>query len=237
MSDPVETPSLDALEAKLGYHFGDRGLLERALTHPSFCQGRPGGPLHNQRLEFLGDAVLGLALAEFFFTDSPANREGLLTRNRSLLARKPFLATLGRELALAPLIRMGPADLDKGFAHLDSSLADAIEAIIGAIFLDSSYETARSTILRWIGDPEKRLSALLDSHNPKGRLQEIVQPLHGNDAIAYEVLEESGPDHAKHFTVSVRVQGEAAGEGSGSSKKEAEENAARAALQTLDEAE
>lgn len=227
---PPADPSLRALEARLGYAFRTPGLLQRALTHPSFIQQHPTGGEHNQRLEFLGDAVLGLILAEKLFEILPTTREGVLTRNRSALVKGVQLAALAQQLDLPRHLRLSQAELQQGGHERESTLEDAFEALVGAIYLDSDYATARSVVLGWYGDLLTRLADLLETHNPKGQLQELVQPTLGNEAISYEVVGESGPDHAKRFHVAVEVAGRRVGEGMGPSKKEAEENAARAAL-------
>lgn len=232
MEDIPTTTAYAELETSLGYHFKDPSLLERAITHPSYCQAESKNS-HNQRLEFLGDAVLGLILAQFLFTSLPSKREGVLTRNRAALAKGTHLSALARDLGLAPHLRMSEAEERNEGRLRDSILEDALEAIIGAIYLDSDFETTRQIVTLWLGDIRQRLDELLGDHNPKGRLQEQVQPIHGNGAVIYSVLHSEGPDHAKQFTVEVRVKGEIMGIGSGSSKKEAEENAAQVALQKL----
>ncbi len=234
MSEGLHHAPAVALEEQLGYRFRDRELLERALTHPSWCQHRAGGPEHNQRLEFLGDSVLGLILAEQLYERLPRKREGILTRNRSALAKGQHLSAIARELGISHHLRLSEAEERNDGRQRDSMLEDALEAIIGAIYLDSDLATTRTVVLRWIGDIETRLDELLGAHNPKGRLQELIQPQYGNGAIDYIVRNTEGPDHAKHFTVEVRIQGNLAGEGTGSSKKEAEENAARVALERLE---
>jgi ribonuclease III len=233
MEDPLMHPPLDSLEEGLGYHFRNRDLLERALTHPSYCQAGGKGD-HNQRLEFLGDAVLGLVLAEELYARLPSKREGVLTRNRSALAKGAHLSALARDLGLAPHLRLSEAEARNAGRQRDSILEDALEATIGAIYLDAGFDTARAVVGRWLGDLQERLGELLGAHNPKGRLQELIQPQHGNGAIVYHVIEESGPDHAKEFEVEVRILGVAHGTGRGSSKKEAEEFAAQAALAQLE---
>lgn len=229
---PPQTPLAD-LEASLGYSFRDPELLERALTHPSWSQTQGKGE-HNQRLEFLGDSVLGLILAEVLFDALPTKREGILTRNRAALAKGAHLSALARDLGIAPHLRLSEAEERNDGRNRESILEDALEAIIGGIYRDSDFATTRAVVRRWLGDIQARLRELLGAHNPKGRLQEYVQPLHGNGAIDYVVRATEGPDHAKQFTVEVRILGETSGVGHGSSKKEAEENAAQVALQAFE---
>jgi ribonuclease-3 len=219
-----------ALEKRLGYTFRDRELLRRALTHPSFAQTAATPTQHNQRLEFLGDAVLGMLLAEHLCALFPKEREGRLTQYRALLARGPMLARLARELGLAEAIRLSDGEIQNGGRERASILEDAFEALVGGIYLDSDYPTTRNAVLPWFRDIPAYLEETAAEQNPKGRLQEWLQPLHGNEAIAYEVLEATGPDHRRTFRVEVRVNGETWGTGTGLSKKEAEEAAAREAL-------
>jgi len=236
MDDTPAVPPLRELESRLGHEFRDLELLQRALTHPSYCQMVGGGD-HNQRLEFLGDAVLGLVLAEALYAHLPSKREGVLTRNRAALAKGAHLSTLARDLGLAPHLRLSEAEDRNDGRDRDSILEDALEAVIGAIYLDSDFPTAHRVVSGWLGDILARLEDLLGGHNPKGRLQELVQPIHGNGAITYSVLRSDGPDHAKEFTVQVEILGKPAGEGTGSSKKEAEERAAQEALTRFDPAD
>lgn len=226
---------LDALQKRLGHRFNDPALLERALTHPSYLQQCPDIAEHNQRLEFLGDAVLGLILAEHLWETFPREREGVLTRHRAALARGDRLAEVARLLGLPAQIRLSDAEAANGGRDRHSILEDALEAVIGAIYLDGRYSAARDAVLRWYGDIGAHLRATAREHNPKGRLQERLQPTLGNDAIRYDVTDESGPDHLKAFTVSVSINGEVRGTGRGSSKKEAEEAAAREALDRMGE--
>lgn len=225
---------LAALEQVLGYRFANNSLLVRALTHPSFGQQQDDNAIgHNQRLEFLGDAVLGLILAEQLFATLPTEREGVLTQNRSALAKGAQLASLARDLGLPGYLRLSEAEERNNGRNRDSILEDAFEALIGAIYLDRGYATAREVVLRWYGDINEKLKAALNVHNPKGRLQELIQPQLGNDAIVYELLDETGPAHLKRFRVEVRIDGRPAGTGEGLSKKEAEEQAALLALESI----
>lgn len=226
---------LSEFEERIGYTFKDKQLLIRALTHPSYLQQYPGTRSHNQRLEFLGDAVLSLILAEALFQQMPAEREGRLTRDRSALARGGQLATLAQELELANYVYLSDAEEENGGRSKSSINEDALEALIGAIYLDSDLDTTQHTVLGWYGDLEQRINSSQIDHNPKGALQEKLQPHYGNSAIEYRLSNADGPDHRKTFTVEVLICGEVRGTGTGSSKKEAEEVAAREALSTLTE--
>jgi ribonuclease-3 len=227
MSDP-----LVQLSARLAYSFRDTSLLERAVTHPSFAQDQAGTE-SNQRLEFLGDAVLQLVLTEKLFQLFPADREGPLSRRRATLANGVFLAQLAREIGLDACLRLGTSEESTGGRLKATALGDAFESLIGAVFLDSDLATARRVVLGIYGDVPARLATVGDADNPKGRLQEIVQPLHGNDALRYEVTSTEGADHARAYEVAVFLLDRQLGTGRGTSKKLAEEAAARAALETL----
>lgn len=224
--------SLDQLQTRLAYTFRDSALLERALTHPSFLPDNPGSE-SNQRLEFLGDAVLQLVLTETLFQLFPADREGLLSKRRAALANGPFLAQLARELGLDASLRLGTSEESTGGRTRASALEDAFEALVGAIYLDSDLPTTRRIVLALYGDFSTRLATTEDTGNPKGRLQELVQPDHGNNALRYEVLRTEGEDHARQYEVAVFLLDRQLGTGRGPSKKLAEEAAASEALRHL----
>lgn len=219
------------LEERIGYRFADRSLLQRSLTHPSHHGESVEG--NYQRLEFLGDAVIGLVLAEELFKTQPDKREGALTRYRSMLVKGRQLSQLAKEIELGKYLRIGIAEAAQGGRKRHSILEDAFEAMIGAVYMDGGLEAARRVALGIYGDLEERLHLQADVHNPKGKLQELLQPSLGNESIEYRVTEESGPDHQKLFTVEVWITGTCRGSGSGHSKKLAEEAAAREALEDL----
>ena len=227
-----EESTLQALEKRLGYRFRNLSLLRRATTHPSLAEDRRGCE-DNQRLEFLGDSILGAILAEKLFRIFPEDNEGILTKGRSVLARGDYLSKLARDLGIHNTMRMSRAEIRDGGNERDSTLEDAIEAIVGAIYLDSGMQATRKTVLSWYGDMEETLSEAMEDYNPKGRLQEIAQALHGPDQIQYLIDREEGPSHRKRYSVSVEVAERKLGSGSGRSKKEAEEEAARKALQSI----
>lgn len=226
-------PALDQLQKRLGHAFRDPALLVCALTHPSYIQDHPEARPGNQRLEFLGDAVLYLILSEALFQLFPGEREGPLTKRRSSLARGRFLNLLARELALDPALRLGLSEEQTGGRQRASILEDAIEAVIGAVYLDSDFETARRVVLGWYGPLPGRLATLLGEDNPKGRLQELLQPAHGNSALRYETVRTEGAPHEREYEVNVYLNDSLLGTGRGNSKKLAEEAAARAALLIL----
>jgi ribonuclease-3 len=220
-------------QLRLGYTFRDPGLLLCALTHPSYLQDRPKAGPSNQRLEFLGDSVLQLVLSEALFELYPEEREGLLSKRRSILAKGRFLCILARELGLDGVLRLGLSEEQTGGRQRASNLEDALEAVVGAIYLDSDFATVRPVVLGWYGSVPDRLSALLGEDNPKGRLQELVQPVHGNGALRYEIAHTEGAPHEREYEVNVYLNDTLLGSGRGSSKKLAEEAAARAALPNL----
>lgn len=228
---------LEQLEIRIDHAFRDRVLLERAVTHPSLLQDRPDLVESNQRLEFLGDAVLQLILTEALFDLFPGDREGLLSKRRAALANGSFLARLAREVGLDVTLRLSASEEATGGRTRASALEDAFEALIGAVYLDSDIDTARRVVLGLYGHLPDRLAAVEDVENPKGRLQELVQPLHGNNALRYEVVHVQGEDHAREYEVAVYLRDRTLGSGRGTSKKQAEEAAARAALVTMRETE
>jgi ribonuclease III len=225
---------IQRLQGRIGHVFRDPALLERALTHASWLQDNPAAPGNNQRLEFLGDSVLQLILTEALFALFPEGREGDLTKRRAILGKGEFLASLAREIGLDASLRLGANEEASGGRGRDAALEDAFEALVGAVEQDGGIERARTVVLGIYGDLGARLASLEGRANPKGRLQEIVQPIHGNQAIRYEVLATGGADHSREYEVAVLLLGRQVGQGRGPSKKLAEEDAARAALRDLD---
>jgi ribonuclease-3 len=224
---------LDTLQDRLGYRFRDVDLLERAVTHPSYLQDHPDTRDSNQRFEFLGDAVLQLVLTEALFDLYPTDREGSLSKRRAALANGLFLAQLAREIGLDACLRLGASEESTGGRARNAALEDAFEALVGALYLDGGMPTALRVVRGLYGDLSGRLATVEDVGNPKGQLQEIVQPTHGNNALRYEVVRIEGQDHAREYEVMVYLHDRALGAGRGSSKKAAEEIAARVALETL----
>lgn len=228
MSDP-----LAQLEETIGHRFRDRTLLERAVTHPSYLQDHPATTESYQRLEFLGDAVLQLVLTEALFDLYPQEREGVLSKRRAALANGTFLSGLAREIGLDACLRLGASEESSGGRERPGALEDAMEALIGALYLDSDIDKTRRIALEIYGNLETRLAGVEEVENPKGRLQELVQPVHGNQALRYEVVRTDGEDHAREYEVAVYLLDRPLGYGRGTSKKAAEEVAAREALKTL----
>jgi ribonuclease-3 len=222
--------SLADLQARLGHTFAKPALLTEALAHPSYTNEHPEAGPSNQRLEFLGDSVLQLVLSETLYALYPTEPEGSLSRRRSVLANGRALASLAVSLGLDDALRLGTSEESTGGRARSSNLEDVFEAVIGALYLDAGLEKTRVVLLAIYGPLETRLSAGLDLDNPKGRLQERIQPLHGNNALRYESTHTAGADHAKEYSSKVFLLDRLIGEGRGTSKKAAEEAAARAAL-------
>jgi ribonuclease-3 len=221
---------LEALVARVGHDFKDPALLARALTHPSYLPEHPEASENNQRLEFLGDAVLQLILTESLFELYPGEREGGLSKRRAALTKGAFLAELAREAGLDACLRLGASEETTGGRARASTLEDAFEALVGALYLDGGLPAARRMVAAIYGDLAGRLASVGETDNPKGRLQELLQPVHGNNALRYEVVAAEGADHARAYEVAVFLLDRELGRGRGPSKKLAEEAAARAAL-------
>src|SRR3954471_11761971 len=183
---------LAALQQRLGYQFRSVELLTEALTHPSYLQDHPKAGPHNQRLEYLGDSVLQLILTEALYREFDLEREGVLSRRRAMLSKGGFLTQMARDLGIDAALRVSKSEEDTGGRGRASILEDAFEAIVGALYLDSDFATTRERVLAWYGPLNDRLAPSEDDENPKGRLQELIQPEHGNNALRYEVTETSG---------------------------------------------
>lgn len=226
--------ALTELEHRLGYTFRRRELLVLSLTHPSYAQEREWPGQSNQRLEFLGDSVLGMIIADALYERYPDEPEGFLTRRRSALVKGGVLFEIAEDIALEEYMWMGRAELNAGGRGRQSRLEDALEAVFGAIYLDGGLEATREVVYRLYGDLEARLNEAMDSHNPKGQLQEWVQREGDTTAdIEYVIRETTGPDHARIFHIDLFLKGEKIGEGEASSRKMAESQAAALGLAEL----
>ena len=218
------------LEKKLGYHFRERDLLEHALTHSSYAnEHRGAGATSNERLEFLGDSVLGMVVADYLFTAHPDMPEGELTRTRAALVCEGSLHEVAKSLDLGRYLHLGKGEDAGGGRKRPSILADATEAILAAVYLDGGMEAVRSIIQTLILDKEGEKAADRDY---KTALQELVQRTPGN-AVSYRLTRESGPDHCRSFEMEASVGLEVIGKGVGHTKKEADQMAAKAALERL----
>ena len=218
------------LEEKLGYTFRDKSLLLHALTHSSYAnEHRSAGLTSNERLEFLGDSVLGMIVADYLFRTHPDMPEGELTRTRAALVREGSLHEVARTLNLGKYLRLGKGEDAGGGRTRPSILADATEAMLAAVFLDGGIQPVCAIIQKFILDKEQEKAVDRDY---KTALQELVQRTPGQ-VISYQLVDELGPDHARIFVMEVSVSGNAVGQGRGRTKKEAEQLAARAALEKL----
>jgi ribonuclease-3 len=223
---------LAELQIRLGYSFRDENLLRLALTHPSVAHEAAAAMQHNQRLEFLGDSVLGLALTRALFEKFPAADEGDLTKSRAKLVNAGSLAARARELGLGAHLILSRGEENTGGRERASALADAFEALLGAIFLDGGFEAAREFVLREFAADFSALAEGTDFQNPKGELQELLQS-RSPRAPDYEFISATGPDHDRIFECAVRHDGVELARGTGKSKKAAESAAALAALEKL----
>ncbi len=224
--------NFSALQTRLGYEFRDEGLLRLALTHPSVAHELPGNTPHNQRLEFLGDSVLGLVLTGELYEKFPTLGEGPLTKARAQMVNRRTLAAEARRLGIGEHLILSRGEEASGGRERPSALADAFEALLGAIFLDGGYAAARQFILRCFRDEFGELTEIPNLENPKGELQELLQS-RSPEAPQYELTFTSGPDHDRVFECAVFHQSLELGRGRGKTKKEAESQAALAALRSL----
>lgn len=214
------------LETRLGYKFKSEALLARALTHSSL-RGAKKVQEDNERLEFLGDRVLGLAIAELLEKGHPKAAEGELARHLNRLVRGETCAKVGRDLGLGEFLMLSDSEADNGGRLKATILADAVEAVLGAIFLEAGFDKARDVVLRlWQGQDTASDRPAID---PKSALQEWAQS-RGLDLPHYVEVERTGPDHAPHFTAEVRIKGRQPARGEGPSKRVAEQAAATALL-------
>jgi ribonuclease-3 len=223
---------LAVLQARLGYTFRQESLLRVALTHPSVAHEKGAAIEHNQRLEFLGDAVLQLALTRELYERFPAFDEGPLTKARAKLVNRRTLAVHGRDITLGDHLILSRGEESHGGRERSSALADAFESVIGAIFLDGGYEAAREFVLREFSPTLSEMGAPPSLENPKGELQELLQAK-SPDAPKYLVASTTGPDHDRVFECTVHHGGVELARGSGKSKKAAESEAALNALTKL----
>ncbi len=218
------------LEEKLDYRFQDPRLLERALTHSSYANERLGGALEsNERLEFLGDSVLGQVTADHLYRAHPDLPEGDLTRMRAALVCEESLAQVALGWGLGAYLKLGRGEDQNGGRARASILADAVEAILAALYLDGGIAQARRTIRAFILSREEQAG---EGRDYKTALQELVQRTQGH-TLRYQLVRETGPDHCKEFWMEVTLDGAQVGAGKGRSKKEAEQQAAKSALEKL----
>jgi len=230
------------LEHRLGYRFKDLGLLDRALTHRSFIYASENSSIgslqnenlvSNERLEFLGDSILGMVVSQFLFENFPGKREGDLTKLKGTLVSEASLSRIARSILLGKYLNLSEEEDKSGGRQRTSIIADAYEAVIGAIYLDGGLAPVRRVIKNQILKRCLELTSDKTFYNYKGELLEYLQAL-GLGMPRYEIIVEEGPDHQKKFTIGVLVKGKKLGKGVGLSKKEAEQKAAKMALQNID---
>ena len=224
---------MQELEKKLNYTFRDPALLSEALCHSSYANEHRSAHLNsNERLEFLGDSVLGFVTAEFLFVQHPDLPEGDLTRIRAVLVCEQSLYEVAKKLDLGRYLKLGRGEEAGGGRQRTSILADATEAVFAAVYLDGGIIAASALIHRLLLDAEREEAVEERRRDYKTALQELVQR-QADQVLTYRMVGEEGPDHAKTFVAEVLLNGEPLGRGSGHSKKEAEQAAARSALESL----
>ena len=224
----MKEQQLKDLQKKLGYRFKNLALLKTALTHSSYAnENRKSGATSNERLEFLGDSILGMTVATLIFNGKANMPEGQMTRLRSELVCEKSLASLAKTLELGECILLGLGEEKNGGRERPSILADAVEAILAAMYLEGGFKPVERFVYTYLG-PRADLPEF-ENTDYKTSLQEIIQEKAGQ-SLTYRITDEHGPDHMKLYTVEVRLNGGLIGYGTGTSKKEAEQEAARAAL-------
>ena len=220
------------LQDEIGYHFNDEALLIHALTHSSYSNEQHTGRVgSNERLEFLGDAVLELVSSEYFYGLYPEMPEGELTKLRASFVCEPALAETAETIPLSRYILLGKGEESTGGRTRPSLISDAFEALIGAVYLDGGFANAKEIILKYILNDVENKRFFYDS---KTILQEVIQSGNADKQPVYSLVSEDGPDHMKRFTVSVELDGEVLGTGTATSKKHAEQKAAFEALKKLE---
>ena len=217
----------EEIEHILGYRFKDKAFIKEALTHKSFA-GEHRGIRHNERLEFLGDSILGAIVADYIYNQCPHDEEGVLSKIKSNLVSRRNLYLWGKELQLGTFIYLGHGELATGGRERDSIISNAVEAVIGAVYLDGGYKAAQELILPWV----KTQQLTADTKDYKSILQEFLQK-RGPQTPEYKIVQTVGPEHDKIFTVQVSLNGHALGMGKGHNKKQAEQAAAQNALEQL----
>ena len=220
------------LEEKIGYHFQNKELLNEALTHSSYANERKSQHVkYNERLEFLGDAVLSIVVSDYIFKNCPELPEGELTKLRAALVCEKSLFDFAKQINLGSYLYLSRGERNNGGAERPSILSDAFEALIAAIYIDGGMEPASKYILNFV-IPAIKNSKKKQVKDYKTTLQEIIQKNPG-ERLQYVLVSESGPDHNKHFVFEVHLNSNVIGKGGGRSKKEAEQQAAREALELM----
>jgi ribonuclease III len=220
------------IESLINYKFKNNALLTEALTHSSYYNENQGTPSFNEKIEFLGDAILQFVMSSFLYKKYPDMDEGELTKIRSNLVCESNLAKVSNEIKLGEFLFLGKGEELSGGRQRESILADALEAIIGAIYLDSNIEEASKFINDFIAKDSAKIKVNVPITDYKSSLQEAIQKF-SKEPVVYKILKESGPDHHKYFEVCVVHKKNQLGKGSGKTKKEAEQNSALEALKNL----
>ena len=226
-------PPLSDLQQRIAYTFSDPELLERALTHKSYANENKV-PYHNERMEFLGDSVLNLIVSEYLMKTCPDSAEGALSRLRASVVSEPALAGVAREIGLGNHLLLGKGEEQTGGRNKDSLLSDCLEALIASIYLDRGMDATEDFVIRFFDGLIKKACTTRVSLDYKTELQELCQE-RLKQLPEYRVASETGPDHQKQFEVEVWLKGQLSGHGAGKSKKEAEQKAAKEALERLSE--
>ena len=225
----MDNKKLGNFQKKLGYEFTNPALLNTALMHSSYAnEHKKSGAVSNERLEFLGDSVLGMTVAAMIYSGKPKMPEGQMTRLRAELVCEKSLAALARKLELGEYILLGQGEEKSGGRDRPSILADAVEAVLAAVYLDGGFEPVERLVFKHLGQQQVNLSEF-KSTDYKTALHEYVQEK-PRQSLTYHITDEHGPDHMKSYSVEVRLNGAVIGRGTGKSKKEAEQEAARVAL-------
>jgi ribonuclease-3 len=224
-------PPLSDIQQRISHQFRDQELLERALTHKSYANENRV-PAHNERLEFLGDAVLGLVISEYLMKACPDSSEGNLSRLRAAVVSEPALAAIAREIGLGSYLLLGKGEEQTGGRDKDSLLANCLEALIASIYLDAGNTAVGAFVIRFFEETIKKACASRSTLDYKTELQELCQE-RLKQLPEYRIVSETGPDHQKQFEVELSVKRQVYGRGVGKSKKEAEQRAAKEALEKM----
>lgn len=219
------------IQEQINYQFQNESLLTEALTHSSYANEQKGSVRHNERLEFLGDAVLSIVVSDYIFENCPEMPEGALTKLRASLVCEKSLFDFAKQIDLGSYIKLSNGERKNGGAHRPSIVSDAFEALIAAIYLDGGVKAAQDFILRFV-IPEIEHHRNNSFKDYKTKLQEIIQKNPG-ERLEYKLVSATGPDHDKHFKMEVHLNSNVIGRGGGRSKKEAEQQAAREALELM----
>ena len=229
----LSSKNIEEIEGSLGYQFSNKKILIKSLTHKSYFHEHPNNAdAYNERLEFLGDSILGAVIAEAFFLDKRLFSEADMSKMKSYLVNESVLFEIATQLSLGKYLRLGKGEESTGGRQKRSILSDAVEALLGAVFIDSGYETTKSVILGLFEDRLENVILSKEGHDFKSELQEKCQGIFGV-LPDYRIVKQEGEEHRKVFTSEVYIKNELYGSGAGKSKKEAQMAAAKEALERL----